>query len=182
MQNLLRSPRLFRSALLGLCFAGTAGLALAQQPPQSPQADGGGKPPERMRDHGMLMMVCGDNNDMSMHFIKRFENTVQPKPEQKADFDALKAAVMKADQVFKAACPTETERSDQTPVGRLARIEKTAQATVDAMKLVRPPFETLYGKLDEKQRDRVRWAQHDGHPEGWMNRMREGVHHMFNDR
>lgn len=178
MQNRSRSPRLYRSALLALCFVGTAGLALAQQPPQAE----GGRPPEKMRERGMPMMVCGENNDMSLHFIKRFENTVQPKPEQKADFDALKAAVAKADQVFKAACPTEAERADQTPTGRLARIEKTAQATVDALKLVRPPFEVLYGKLDEKQRDRVRWAQHGGHPEGWVSRMREGVHHMFEER
>ena len=56
-------------------------------------------------------------------------------------------------------------------------MEKTAQATVDAMKLVRPPFEALYAKLDDKQRDRLRWAQHEGHPEGWMQRMREGMHH-----
>ena len=154
-------------------------MALAQQPPQ---ADGAPRPPEGMRGRGMPMMLCADNNEMSMQFIKHFEYTVQPKPEQKADFDALKAAVVKADQVFQAACPTEVERADQTPVGRLARIEKTAQATVDAMKLVRPPFDALYAKLDDKQRDRVRWAQHAGHPEGWMNRMRDGVHHMFNDR
>jgi LTXXQ motif family protein len=179
MQVSSRSPRLFRQALLALCFAGSAGLAMAQQPPQ---AEGGPKPHEGMRGRGMGMMLCAENSEMSLRFIKHFENTVQPKPEQKADFDALKAAVTKADQVFKAACPSEAERADQTPVGRLARIEKTAQATVDAMKLVRPPFDALYAKLDDKQRDRVRWAQHAGHPEGWVNRMREGVHHLFDER
>ena len=179
MQSSTRSPRMFRQAFLALCFAGTAGLAMAQQPPQ---AEGGPKPHEGMRGRGMGMMLCAENSEMSLRFIKHFENTVQPKPEQKADFDALKAAVTKADQVFKAACPSEAERADQTPVGRLARIEKTAQATVDAMKLVRPPFEALYAKLDDKQRDRVRWAQHAGHPEGWVSRMREGVHHLFDER
>ena len=178
MQRMFLSSRVFRSALLGLCLAGTAGLAFAQQPPK---AGGAGRPPAEMRDRGMPVMVCGDNNETSLQFIKYFENTVQPKPEQKADFDALKAAVAKADQIFKAACPTEIERADHTPVGRLARIEKTAQATVDAMKVVRPVFESLYAKLDEKQRDRVRWAQHAGHAEGWVKRMREGAHHMFND-
>ena len=179
MQSSTRSPRLFRQALLALCFAGTAGFAMAQQPPQ---AEGGPKPHEGMRGRGMGMMLCAENSEMSLRFIKHFENTVQPKPEQKADFDALKAAVTKADQVFKSACPSEAERADQTPVGRLARIEKTAQATVDAMKLVRPSFDALYAKLDDKQRDRVRWAQHTGHPEGWVNRMREGVHHLFDER
>lgn len=169
-----RSPRLVRAALIGLCLAGSAGLALAQQ---APPADGGPKRDEGMRGHGMAMMMCADNNEMSMQFIRHFENVVQPKPEQKADFDALKAAVAKADQIFKAACPTEAERSDMTPVGRLARMEKTAQATVDAMKLVRPPFEALYAKLDDKQRDRMRWAQH-GRPDGFMQHMRQGMHGM----
>ena len=99
MKTLSRSPRLFRQALLALCFAGTAGLAMAQQPPQ---AEGGPKPQEGMRGRGMGMMLCTENSEMSLRFIKHFENTVQPKPEQKADFDALKAAVTKADQVFKA--------------------------------------------------------------------------------
>ena len=55
MQDSSRSPRLFRQALLALCFAGTAGLAMAQQPPQ---AEGGPKPHEGMRGRGMGMMLC----------------------------------------------------------------------------------------------------------------------------
>ena len=191
MQNQSRFPRLMRVALVSLCLAGSTGLAMAQQPPPP---DGGPKRGEAMRGegmrgegmrgdgmrgHGMAMMMCADSNEMSAHFVKRFENTVQPKPEQKADFDTLKAAVGKADQIFKAACPTEAERADQTPVGRLARMEKTAQATVDAMKLVRPPFEALYAKLDDKQRDRLRWAQHGAHPGGLMGHMQYGMPGMM---
>ena len=182
MKTTFLLSRSLRTVLLGLCIAGTAGLAFAQQPQPTEAKPPQGMRGQDMRGHGMQMMACADHNEMSMHFIRRFENTVQPKPDQKAEFEALKTAVAKADQVFKASCPTEVERADHTPVGRLARIEKTAQATVDAMKLVRPPFEALYAKLDDKQRDRVRWAQHEGHPEGWMRRMREGVHSMFDGR
>ena len=186
-----RSSRLLRVALVSFCLAGSAGLALAQQPPQP---DGGpkrgegmrgegmrgeGMRGEGMRGNGMPMMMCADGNEMSMHFLRRFENTIQPKPEQKADFDALKAAVAKGDQIFKSACPTEAERADHTPTGHLARMEKTAQATVDVMKLVRPPFESLYAKLDDKQRDRLRWAPHGRHPEGWMMQMHHGMHPMM---
>jgi len=128
-----------------------------------------------------MMMVCGERSEMSSRFLKRFERAVQIKPEQKADLEALKTAVTKADQIFKAACPSQAELGDHTPVTHLARIEKTAQATLDAMKLVRPPFESLYAKLDDKQRDRLRWMPHEGggSPLGWMQRMREGVHHLF---
>lgn len=128
-----------------------------------------------------LMMFCNEHSELSPRFLKRFERAVQIKPEQKADFEALKAAVGKSDQIFKAACPTAAEIGDHTPVNHLARIEKTAQATVEAMKLVRPPFDALYAKLDDKQRDRLRWMPHEGggSPLGWMQRMREGVHHLF---
>ncbi len=180
MRNFHLSARGLRAAMLGVCLAGTAGLATTglAWAQQGPPADApAGRPQGQGRMHGMAMMMCGDANEMSLHFLQRFEKTVQPKPEQKADFEALKGAVAKADQIFKTACPSEAERADHTPAGRLARMEKTAQATVDAMKLVRPPFEALYAKLDDKQRDRLRWAQHEGHPEGWMQRMREGMHH-----
>ena len=188
MHTHTRFPRLLRVALFGLCLAAPAGLVFAQQPPPPPP-DGGPKRAEAPRGEGMRgegmrardmpMMICGDNNNMSSHFVRRFENTVQPKAEQKADFEALKAAVAKADQIFKTACPTDAERADLTPVGRLARMEKTAQATVDAMKLVRPPFEALYAKLDDKQRDRLRWAPHGGHPGGWMNQMHYDIHPLL---
>jgi hypothetical protein len=181
-----RSSHLLRVALVSLCLAGSASLALAQQPPQP---DGGpkrgegmkgeGMRGEGMRGNGMPMMMCADGNEMSMHFLRRFENTIQPKPEQKADLEALKAAVAKGDQIFKSACPTEAERADRTPTGHLARMEKTAQATVDVMKLVRPPFEALYAKLDDKQRDRLRWAQHGRHPQEGMMQMHYGMHPMM---
>lgn len=176
-----RSSRLLRVALVSFCLAGSAGLALAQQPPQPDVGPkrGEGMRGDGMRGNGMPMMMCADGNELSVQFLRRFENTIQPKPEQKADFDALKAAVAKGDQIFKSACPTEAERADHTPTGHLARMEKTAQATVDVMKLVRPPFESLYAKLDDKQRDRLRWAPHGRHPEGWMMQMHHGMHPMM---
>ncbi len=192
-----------RAGVAALIVVGSVGLAQAQaQTPAMPvqpapvqgqvivsdEAKGqrqermGERGPSGMMTGGMpLMMFCNEQSELSPRFIKRFEKTVQVKPDQRADFDALKAAVTKADQIFKSACPSKTELGDFTPVAHLARIEKTAQATVDAMKLVRPPFDSLYGKLDDKQRDRLRWMPHEGggSPLGWMQRMREGVHHFF---
>ena len=189
-----------RAGVATLLVLGSVGLAQAQtQPPAMPVQpapvqgqvnvtdEARGPRQERMGERGMmtggmpLMMFCNEQNELSPRFIKRFEKTVQVKPDQRADYDALKAAVTKADQIFKSACPSKTELGDFSPTAHLARIEKTAQATVDAMKLVRPPFDSLYGKLDDKQRDRLRWMPHEGggSPLGWMQRMREGVHHFF---
>ncbi len=189
-----------RAGVATLLVLGSVGLAQAQtQPPAMPVQpapvqgqvnvtdEARGPRQERMGERGMmtggmpLMMFCNEQNELSPRFIKRFEKTVQVKPDQRADFDALKAAVTKADQIFKSACPSKTELGDFSPTAHLARIEKTAQATVDAMKLVRPPFDSLYGKLDDKQRDRLRWMPHEGggSPLGWMQRMREGVHNFF---
>jgi hypothetical protein len=197
------SSALLRAGIAALIVLGSVGLAQAQtQPPATPAQpapaqgqvnvpdDARGPRQERMGERGPsgmmsggmpLMMFCNDHSELSPRFLKRFEQTVQPKPDQRADFDALKAAVTKADQIFKTSCPTKSELGDHTPVAHLARIEKTAQATVDAMKLVRPPFDSLYAKLDDKQRDRLRWMPHEGgsSPLGWMQRMREGVHHFF---
>ncbi len=197
------SPASVRAGIAALIVLGSVGLAQAQtQPPAMPvqpapvqgqvtvpednsaprQDRMGERGPSGMMAGGMpLMMFCNEQSELSPRFIKRFEKTVQIKPDQRADFDALKAAVTKADQIFKTACPSKTELGDFTPVAHLARIEKTAQATVDAMKLVRPPFDSLYAKLDDKQRDRLRWMPHEGgsSPLGWMQRMREGVHHFF---
>ncbi len=192
-----------RAGLAALLVVGSIGLAQAQTPPpampvqpapvqgqvnvpeetRGPKADRmGERGPSGMMAQAMpLMMFCQDKSELSPRFLKRFERAVQLKADQRADFEALKTAVTKADQIFKTACPSTNELGDHTPVAHLARVEKTAQATVDAMKLVRPPFEALYAKLDDKQRDRLRWMPHEGgaSPLGWMQRMREGVHHLF---
>ncbi|MCX7317724.1 MAG: hypothetical protein NTZ22_13090, partial [Hyphomicrobiales bacterium] len=155
-----------RAGVATLLVLGSVGLAQAQtQPPAMPVQpapvqgqvnvtdEARGPRQERMGERGMmtggmpLMMFCNEQNELSPRFIKRFEKTLQVKPDQRADFDALKAAVTKTDQIFKSACPSKTELGDFSPTAHLARIEKTAQATVDALKLVRPPFDSLYGKL-----------------------------------
>ena len=47
--------------------------------------------------------------------------------------------------------------------GRLAAMEKHLTSMLDAVKLVRPAADALYAKLDDKQRDALRWAMPTGH-------------------
>jgi hypothetical protein len=121
---------------------------------QAPYAERG-----RMRDERHMMgRICFSQDAIAPRLIERFERTTQPKPEQRTEFEALKTAATKAEQTLKAACPTDAERADRTPTARMARAEKHAVAMADAIKAVRPAFDAYYAKLDDKQRDRVRWA------------------------
>lgn len=106
----------------------------------------------------MMGRICFSQEAIAPRLIERFERTTQPKPEQRTEFEALKSAATKAEQTLKAACPTDAERADRTPTARMARAEKHAVAMAEAIKTVRPAFDAYYAKLDDTQRDRVRWA------------------------
>ncbi len=114
---------------------------------------------------GMPMMggrMCQSSESMVPRMTERLERSVTLTDAQKPDFEALKAAMAKAEATIKAACPTEAERNDRTPTGRLALAEKRMSAGLEAIRTVRPAFDTFYGKLDDKQRDQIRWAQRGG--------------------
>lgn len=114
---------------------------------------------------GMPMMggrLCQANESMVPRMAERLERSVTLTDAQKPDFEALKAAMAKAEATLKAACPTDAERNDRTPTGRLAFAEKRMTAGLEAIRTVRPAFDTFYGKLDDKQRDQMRWANRGG--------------------
>lgn len=110
---------------------------------------------------GMPMMggrICQSSESIVPRMTTRLERSVTLTDAQKPDFEALKAAMTKAEATLKAACPTEADRNDRTPTGRLALAEKRMTAGLEAIKTVRPAFDTFYAKLDDKQRDQLRWA------------------------
>lgn len=114
---------------------------------------------------GMPMMggrLCQSNESMVPRMTERLERSVTLTDAQKPDFEALKAAMAKAEATLKAACPTDAERTDRTPTGRLAVAEKRMTAGLEAIRTVRPAFDTFYAKLDDRQRDQLRWAGHGG--------------------
>jgi len=123
---------------------------------------------------GMPMMmggrVCQSAESFVPRMTARLERSVTLTDAQKPDFEALKAAMTKAEATLKAGCPTEAERNDRTPTGRLALAEKRMTAGLEAIRTVRPVFDAFYAKLDDKQRDQLRWAnaggprERGGHP------------------
>lgn len=124
--------------------------------------DGGGRGGMMGGGMGMPMMMggrlCNSNESMVPRMTQRLERSVTLTDAQKPDLENLKQAMTRAEATLKAACPTEAERNDRTPTGRLALAEKRMSAGLEAIRTVRPAFDTFYAKLDEKQRDQLRWA------------------------
>src|SRR5262249_28289575 len=72
-------------------------------------------------------------------------------PDQQKLLDDLKAAADKAGADFKSACATTYPL---TPPGRLQAMTTRLQATLDAVRTVRPPLETFYAALNDEQKAR----------------------------
>jgi hypothetical protein len=81
----------------------------------------------------------------------RIEKAVQATGEQQQLLDELKRAASEAADRFAKACP---EHVPMTPTGRLEAMTQRLQATLDAVKLVRPPLERFYQSLSDEQQAR----------------------------
>ena len=164
-------------AIAAAGFLAVSGAALAQQPPASGQGPGGAQGSGMMREHhgmkeggrmwghgmhdgGMMMgqRYCRSNDAMAPKMLGRLESSIKPTDAQKPEMDALRAAATKAEAIMRAACPAAGD-DDRSPPARLAQMEKSATAMAEAIKTVRPAFDALYAKLDDKQRDRMRWSR-----------------------
>jgi LTXXQ motif family protein len=83
--------------------------------------------------------------------FERIEQAVAPNAEQRALLEDLKNAAAQAAERFKQSCP---ENLPMTPPGRLQAMTMRLQATLDAVKLVRPPLEKFYNSLSDEQKAR----------------------------
>jgi LTXXQ motif family protein len=84
--------------------------------------------------------------------IDRIRQAIRPIGEQVAALNDLEAALSRASAVISASCPSE---APLTPLGRLDAVEKRLDATMQAIKIVRPPLATLYDSLSDEQRRRL---------------------------
>ncbi|MBW8618609.1 MAG: Spy/CpxP family protein refolding chaperone [Hyphomicrobiales bacterium] len=113
--------------------------------------------------------VCEMKGPLSVKMVEQLERAIKPTDTQKPEVDALKAAVTKAQDGLKASCDQDSGNADLSPPGRLATMEKNLSSMLEAVKIVRPAADALYAKLDDKQRDALRWAMPmDHHGDGMM--------------
>ncbi|HWL30956.1 MAG TPA: Spy/CpxP family protein refolding chaperone [Xanthobacteraceae bacterium] len=81
----------------------------------------------------------------------RIAQAVRPDDRQQALLDELKKAANDGAAQFKEACPTDIP---MTPPGRLQAMTQRLQATLDTVKIVRPPLTAFYESLSDEQKAR----------------------------
>ncbi len=81
--------------------------------------------------------------------IDRIARTVHPTGSQVAGLDGLKSASSRANEVLKAACPSEVPL---TPVRRLDVVTKRLDALIQVVDIVRTPLGDFYDSLSDEQR------------------------------
>jgi hypothetical protein len=131
-----------------------------------------------MKHHDMMGpmgRMCDAKDAMGPKLLERLQRSVKPMDAQKPEFEALKTALASAEATVKATCPADPASVDHTPPGMLAGMEQHLTAMLSAVKTVRPAFDALYAKLDDKQRDALRWSS----PFGWEHR--DGHHKMMDE-
>jgi hypothetical protein len=108
------------------------------------------EPPGRVTR--VARQVCAEpDKGVTAWPFERIAQTVQLKGDQKALLEDLERSAEEAAKGFKQACP---ESLPMTPPGRLQAITMRLQATLDAVKQVRPPLEKFYESLSDEQKAR----------------------------
>jgi LTXXQ motif family protein len=108
--------------------------------------------------------LCSDSaRQFTVLPSEQIQQTVQPNEQQQAALEALKSASTKAADFFKGSCPSQTP---STPAARLDAMAKRLDATVQAVKTVRPALKDFYASLGDEQKARFntmnQQAQHQG--------------------
>ena len=97
-----------------------------------------------------LAQMCGaDSGDIAGLPIDQIQQAIQPTAEQRAALDDLANASLKAEQVLKAACPTDIALTAPT---RLAAMQQRIEAMIVAVQTVQPPLEKFYGFLSDDRK------------------------------
>jgi hypothetical protein len=108
------------------------------------------EPPGRVTQ--VARQVCAEpDKGVTAWPFERIARAVQLKGDQQALLEDLERSAEQAAKGFKQACP---ESLPMTPPGRLQAITMRLQATLDAVKQVRPPLEKFYESLSDEQKAR----------------------------
>src|SRR5262249_14285318 len=103
------------------------------------------------KDRRDLAQLCDEKPSVPELPIDRIASAVQPTPAQRATLDELKDASTKAAEGLNIKCPTYQAL---TPTGRVEAMEKRLDATLAAVKTVRPALAKFYDSLSDEQKAR----------------------------
>lgn len=108
------------------------------------------QPPAQM---GMRRTFCGPlGGSFASARFSRMERVIQPSEEQRAAFEKLREAMGQAQEKVSASCMQERLL---TATGRIAALEKRLEASLDAVKTVRPALDALFAMLSDEQKARL---------------------------
>lgn len=146
----------------GVLVCGVTLSPLAAQPLGTFGPDGGAMMgPGMMMGMGRGRDMCGPRAaGLAEWRIDRIERSVKPNDAQKAKLTDLRTASKTAADSLALACPTTWPRS---ATERLGLMEKRMEVMLQAVKTVRPAFESFYASLDADQKARLDGAG----PRGW---------------
>ncbi|MDX2309317.1 MAG: Spy/CpxP family protein refolding chaperone [Hyphomicrobium sp.] len=104
----------------------------------------------------MERMCRGNLAEKADHVLVRIEHRVKPTDAQKPAFETLQTAMRDGAAKIQAACPAKSADDDgaakKTVPERLAMAEANLQATLDAVKTVRPAADAFYQTLNDDQK------------------------------
>ena len=111
---------------------------------------------------GPMGRICrGDPSEMADHMLVRIEHKVKPTDAQKGAFDELKTAARSAAEKIKAGCPKDAVVDKDapqpvlSPIERLSRTQAQLEASLEAVKTVRPAAEKFYVALNDDQKAKL---------------------------
>jgi hypothetical protein len=111
---------------------------------------------------GPMGRICrGDPSEMTDHMLVRIEHKVKPTDAQQGAFEELKTAARSAAEKIKAGCPKDVvtdkdaPRPVLSPIERLSRTQAQLEASLDAVKTVRPAAEKFYVALNDDQKAKL---------------------------
>jgi hypothetical protein len=113
----------------------------------------GGKPSARSRAIAKnAEQLCKDpGKGITAWPFERINDAVKPNAEQRSLLDDVKAAAAKAADDFRNSCADDFP---MTPPGRLQAMLNRLNATLGAVRTVRPPLEKFYTSLSDEQQAR----------------------------
>lgn len=135
---------------------------------------------------GMMGAACrGNPAEMADLMLVRLEYKVKPTDAQKSAFDSLKSAARTAAAKLQAGCPVRPERTAEgtppprkAPTERLAMMETSLAAQLNAIRTVRPAADAFYATLSDMQK--AAFTMGEGRRGGW--RHRDGEHGEYGGR
>jgi hypothetical protein len=111
---------------------------------------------------GPMGRICrGDTSEMTDHMLVRIEHKVKPTDAQKGAFEELKTAARSAAEKIKAGCPKDVvvdkdaPKPVLSPIERLSRTQTQLEASLEAVKTVRPAAEKFYVALNDDQKAKL---------------------------